>query len=259
MRIFAQECAKTGCFRGKPIEGFVIRGFQKLQDRLASKFFKIKFEEPYLMFREWREVTNTILRKKVPSRIRFELTKKYIDWVTIKISARPDLFEKFTANQGIILVRNLFLLESENIEHFDGVDLKQLCKVYQRDENAPTPTAGRNKVLILPVGAVGLGKSTLGRTLCKLFPDKMAHVQNDNIQQKKNKRTAFEMQIMEQFLTHDYVFADRNNHLFALRGPLCDLFKATYPGGTIIALDWGVDFADKQELFNFCSRRIAGR
>ena len=258
---FAMECARTGCYKGKPVEGFVVRRSETINNHKVSKFFKIKFDEPYLMFREWREVTNVLLRKNTPRTIRFELTKKYIDWVSKKIDQRPDLFEKYSLNQGIILVRNLFLLESENIEHFDGVDLKELCKEHKSivELSSTSTTEGCNKVLILPVAAVGLGKSTLGKSLHKLFPDRVAHIQNDNIKQSKNKREIFELQIMEQFKFVDYVFADRNNHVFGLRGSLCNLFKSVYPAGTIIALDWGVDFADKKELFKFCCNRIKER
>lgn len=74
---FAKEVARTGTLDNEPIEGFVVRA--RMPDVLPAPqpgivappyrpgqtwFFKIKFDEPYLMYRDWRELTRTMLREK---------------------------------------------------------------------------------------------------------------------------------------------------------------------------------------------------
>lgn len=73
---FAKEVGKTGSFDGQSIEGFVVRCQMpeqvspvegvKIPPYHAGQtwFFKIKFDEPYLMYRSWRELTRTMLRDK---------------------------------------------------------------------------------------------------------------------------------------------------------------------------------------------------
>src|SRR5207253_1644363 len=71
-------------------------------------FFKVKYDDPYLMYREWREVTKAILAKKKP-RMNYSLTKHYVDWVKEKYKSEPELFKDYNKGQGIIRVRELFL------------------------------------------------------------------------------------------------------------------------------------------------------
>lgn len=52
-----QEAAKTGTFDNREVEGFVIRCHLNGDDF----FFKFKFEEPYLLYRQFREVTKLSL------------------------------------------------------------------------------------------------------------------------------------------------------------------------------------------------------
>lgn len=70
---FAAEVGKTGSLHGEPIEGFVVR--TTMPQTYASDaprppyapgqvwFYKIKFDEPYLMYRDWRELTRTMLKE----------------------------------------------------------------------------------------------------------------------------------------------------------------------------------------------------
>ena len=69
----AAEVGKTGSLHGEPIEGFVVR--TTMPQTYASDaprppyapgqvwFYKIKFDEPYLMYRDWRELTRTMLKE----------------------------------------------------------------------------------------------------------------------------------------------------------------------------------------------------
>lgn len=81
LQTFTEDIAKTGCFEGEAIEGFVVRTHMPSrettsveEDAKAGKkavkppysegqawFYKIKFDEPYLMYREWRELTRKML------------------------------------------------------------------------------------------------------------------------------------------------------------------------------------------------------
>lgn len=50
LRLKATDGQRTGCYDGKPVEGFVIRcNDNTSKDPQKSFFFKIKFEEPYLV------------------------------------------------------------------------------------------------------------------------------------------------------------------------------------------------------------------
>ncbi|KAK0556601.1 tRNA ligase [Tilletia horrida] len=74
------EISKTGSWKGEAIEGFVVRTHVPSSAASDGKeenplprppyapgqewFYKIKFEEPYLMYRDWRELTRRLLREK---------------------------------------------------------------------------------------------------------------------------------------------------------------------------------------------------
>ncbi|KAJ3152726.1 hypothetical protein HDU86_005481 [Geranomyces michiganensis] len=114
IRSFSDSCRETGSYNGRAIEGFVVRCRRK-GDLDNVFFFKIKYDEPYLMFREWREATNRALSSKATKnkfKPRFELTKRYIDWVEKKIETDPAFFRDFKNQKGIIAARNRFLQES---------------------------------------------------------------------------------------------------------------------------------------------------
>ncbi|CAD6905264.1 unnamed protein product [Tilletia controversa] len=73
------EISRTGSWKGEAIEGFVVRTHmpsspkQIADDQPAARppyepgqewFYKIKFDEPYLMYRDWRELTRRLLKEK---------------------------------------------------------------------------------------------------------------------------------------------------------------------------------------------------
>jgi tRNA ligase len=248
---FSEECAKTGTYENVPVEGFVVRCTRTDSDQIH--FFKIKFEEPYLMFREWREVTRVLLSGKRKPRCRFKLTERYVSWCTAQIRQYPHIFKEFNQNKGIIYVRNRFLVDELGMSEFSGIDLKDFCETTDLD-----PNFGAEKCLIIPVATIGVGKTTLARTLTNLYPDLIGHIQNDNIAQKRAAE-AFEQAIMDSFRSYDIVIADRNNHLSQHRDGLSTAFKTEYPGGKIIALDWGVDYMDKKSLLELTAKRVEER
>ncbi len=76
------EIEQTGAWEGEPIEGFVIRThmpdakqMEKLKKDKAEVvsppyapgqawFYKVKFDEPYLMYRDWRELARKMVKEK---------------------------------------------------------------------------------------------------------------------------------------------------------------------------------------------------
>ncbi|KAJ3125674.1 hypothetical protein HK098_008334 [Nowakowskiella sp. JEL0407] len=89
------------------------------------------------------------------------------------------------------------------------------------------------KLLLLPIASIACGKSTLGRLLCTLFPI-VHHIQSDDTGR------AFKHIVMNQFKTHQIIYADKNNHLKQHRREICQLFRKSYPDGIVLALDWNV-------------------
>ncbi len=265
-------------FDGRFIEGFVIRCKHQSQDF----FFKYKSDVPYLMFREWREVTRSLLIKdKAPANPSYPLTEKYIEWTRQKIKSHPHLFQYYLQQKGIIMVRNLFLMEMLSTNQLSN-DMKWIAEQLSKTEAFQTSLKyaqmssesntrliedetwiqaihdERKPTLIMPIATVGCGKTTLGLYLNQLF--NIPHVQSDNIK-KKRPGPIFVEHVMNEFMKGSWiVYADRNNHLLELRQNLVDAFKHVFPKGRIIALQWNIGFGS-QKHFNYekCLQRLRTR
>lgn len=158
------------------------------------------------MFREWREVTKAIIKKKKAPKFRYALTKRYVQWAEKKFKYEPLLFERFNEGKGIIFLRNLFLKEEGHLEpSFGETVVKMAAKLKVDDKSDNSDEKECMKILIMPVATIGSGKTTLARMLMKFFPN-AAHVQNDNIT-GKNTRRKFEEAIIDQFYNCDIVIA----------------------------------------------------
>ncbi|KAH6584558.1 hypothetical protein BASA60_000922 [Batrachochytrium salamandrivorans] len=302
VRMFSDECRETGSYKGRPIEGLVVRCKKTIrndgnQDCHQTFLFKIKYDEPYLMFREWREVTMAILAGRLHNRPpRYKLTSKYILWVMKRRIEAPHLFSQYIQLKGIIRIRNMFLREEEGLDSICGRHITDLAKKINMDDESysklgkdgtvvyriiassdicemvdssgddvrahTTPELtgleGAEKVLLIPIASIGVGKTTLARTLTFLFPSEIGHVQNDDIRSKKSARE-FSAKIMEMFKTKNVVFADRNNHLSQHREVLSFAFKGVFPSGKIVALDWGIDNCNHKKLIDLTINRIYAR
>ncbi|KAL8875904.1 MAG: hypothetical protein Q9198_005803, partial [Flavoplaca austrocitrina] len=69
VKTFLDGCAETGSWNGRDTEGFVIRCRRKEhhdKTNYQDWFFKYKFEEPYLMYRQWREATKAVIAGRAP-------------------------------------------------------------------------------------------------------------------------------------------------------------------------------------------------
>jgi tRNA ligase len=65
----------------------------------TSFFFKVKCDELYMMYRDWREVTKTLLSKGLMKRAE---TKLYVQWAIREIKRNPKAFEEYNKGKGII-------------------------------------------------------------------------------------------------------------------------------------------------------------
>lgn len=264
-----QEAAKTGTFDSREVEGFVIRCHLNGDDF----FFKFKFEEPYLLYRQFREVTKSLISNKLPiSAIMAKVKKhkyitlKYLDFIKVLFANEPSYKDNFLKGFGIIKIRQLFLKENglnatsgiELIE-YDSLDNK-LKELSLNDE----PTS--YKYVLIPISTIGCGKTTVFQTILNLFPN-WAHVQNDNIANNSTKN-----KLVVQCLTElarsetSLVFCDRNNHqkrerqqLFDQFLSLKDMYLSADIGLRFIAINFVDVSLDKQELFDVTYDRISKR
>lgn len=281
VRALADACADTGSYEHRPIEGFVVRcnTVDSTEGGFENFFFKVKFDEPYLMYREWREVTKQLLKERQPFKnYRYELTYKYVEFVRRKMKESPELFAEFLQNKGIIHVRNLFLDDAgiTNPERYAHIltaeGMKEDAEAAatangdsdkgDEEEAKPVKTSkvlrGSTKTLLVPIACIGSGKTSLGIVLSELYG--FGHVQNDDITAKKNPGDHFNKAILEQFHQgKEVVFADRNNHKSILRSTLSQAIRTELPGCKIIALNWDVDPKNLQKILDVTVKRVLDR
>ncbi|CAL9732353.1 tRNA ligase [Monosporozyma unispora] len=249
---FLETCSENGSFEGKEIEGFVIRSNLK-SDTSKPFFFKYKFEEPYLMYRQWREVTKDYIIKKVRT-FKFRkhgfITNKYLDFVIPLLDNDPELCEQYMLGFGVIKLRNMFLksygltgLEILNHEMVEGWETQNAIDYDKVDENT--------KFLIFPISVIGCGKTTTAVTLTNLFPESWGHIQNDDIHGKdKSMLMKKSLELLSQ-PNMKCVFVDRNNHQFRERKELFewvdDLKEAYLPYDQNIKII-GISFAPYDKI-----------
>ena len=166
---FTDDIAKTGEWKGEPLEGFVVRtsivdlkpGLESHEKQPpypagSSFFFKVKFDEPYMMYRDWREITKSLLSTEgspndaviSKSKMKRKETQVYLKWVKNEIKTNRSNFEGYTQGKGIIATRERFLrwLDTEQ----GKTELSGLEQSGQTD--------GFDKTIIVPVAVPGCGK-----------------------------------------------------------------------------------------------------
>jgi tRNA ligase len=175
VRDFTDECAARGEWKGEPVEGFVVRtrvtdvptsgrGGKETDparspyEANSSFFFKVKFDEPYMMYRDWREVTKMLLSSKAylnpsllpKSKMKRPETKVYVKWVINEIKKDPEAFKNYTRGKGIIKTRERYLewLKSDKGEK----DLEE--EMHKEQEGA---AKAFTKTIIVPVAIPGCG------------------------------------------------------------------------------------------------------
>ncbi|ODV95883.1 hypothetical protein PACTADRAFT_2192 [Pachysolen tannophilus NRRL Y-2460] len=259
------DCSKTGTYDGREAEGFVIR-CKNLQDE--DFFFKYKFEEPYLMYRSWREVTKEIISGKPIEELKISKHKyqtlKYIAFIMPILSSNPDLKEKYLNNHGIIDLRNQFLnhygkkgFEVANYEDKDFDMELALSSLNLTSVSQNTIT----KYIIVPVATIGCGKTTIAISLTKLFPH-WSHIQNDNIPNPvKDKFIRGALELLE---NSDCCIMDRNNHQFRERKQIFEDFNKLNKGKynlKFICLNFFPEDKDKikSKLWEITYKRVSAR
>ena len=225
---FLDQCAESGTWDGRETEGFVIR-CQKSDDGGATYndwFFKYKFEEPYLMYRQWRECTKAVISNKVPKiKKHHKIAEEYLLYARRQFAQNPKLTKLYNQNHGIISMREGFLRE----RGLKGSEIIAMESDTQDHEIS-------NNVVLVPVASLGCGKTTVAIALTKLYG--WGHVQNDNIAKAKNKRQKFVLGITNALAEHRTVIADRNNHMKHERAQVMDDVQEIIPNATFIALQY---------------------
>ncbi|KAJ4385654.1 tRNA ligase [Gnomoniopsis smithogilvyi] len=204
VRSFLDQCAESGAHEGRDVEGFVVRC---KRTRYGSKepafdwFFKYKFEEPYLLYRQWRECTKAIIAGKTPKiKKHHAITQEYLVYAKKRLAVDPSLGKLYNQNHGIIALRNDFL----SFKNIAGSDAAKFEEMYGPSGKSEVT----RDVILVPIATIGCGKTTIAVALSKLFD--CGHVQNDNIQ-GKGRPPRFTKAVLDQLADHKIVMADRNN------------------------------------------------
>ncbi|KAL5498563.1 TRL1 [Sanghuangporus vaninii] len=287
VRAFSDEVARKGEWMGEPIEGFVVRchvGQNKVKangrdrDRNAppyppgsSFFFKVKYDEPYMTYRDWREITKILLASKQPldtvsipkSKLRRPESHLYLKWVREEIKKDRGAFSEYSKGKGIIATRERFL---EWLKHPEQQELMLAMEFEKMDIGAPLgednakkhakPEKKFGKTIIVPVAIPGCGKTTLAVALTHLFG--FGHVQSDDIPGKKPAQE-FVKRVKKELDTHDVVIADKNNHLVQHRLSLRDAVKGMDPPVRLLALYWPIAEKPRAMVHRICSDRVLRR
>ncbi|KAJ3823990.1 RNA ligase [Lentinula raphanica] len=284
---FTNEVSKTQQWNGQAVEGFVVRthvttppaGNENDRGKTpyapgSTFFFKVKFDEPYLMYRDWREVTKMVLTAyKKGTRIAKTLentlprnkmkrpeTKVYARWVIEEILRDPKPFADYSKGKGIIATRERFLqwLESEKGKKDmssteDGTDAKDIGKDIQQ-EGQVKPEFG--KTIIVPVAIPGCGKTTVSVALAHIFG--FGHTQSDDVRAKK-AAPVFLKNVQKLLDDHDVVIADKNNHLRQHRIQLREITQKVTPPVRLLALNWSLASYPPSTVHRICGDRVLSR
>lgn len=228
LREFLEQAAETGSWDGKDVEGFVIRckaRYGPNDPNWHDWFFKYKFEEPYLMYRQWREVTKATLSGKVPViRKHKEITREYLSFAARYFAKNPKAVAAYKANHGIIALRDAFLKE----RGMKGSDIIRQEIALGLEKAEPT------KLVLVPIATIGCGKTTVAHALAQLFG--WGHIQNDNIVGKNQRGARFAQAIASSLATDPVCIADRNNHQRRERDQIIQDVKRIVPDATFVAL-----------------------
>ncbi|KAF9905463.1 hypothetical protein EC991_001630 [Linnemannia zychae] len=275
---FADKVRNAGEYDNRAVEGFVVRS--KVKGDGTTHFFKIKYDEPYLMYREWREITKRLWSievkeatevskaeakraaqiersasrefntpKKVESepkkevtpveelkiRMRYPLTKHYVEFVRNLIKTQPGLFAGYNKNQGIIAIRDMFLKhwESKSSQEQD----KLITGAVSGSSSGSMTKDDFQRTVIIPIATIGCGKTTVSVALTKLFG--WGHVSSDDFHHhRKTSGQHFIKAVVRSLKDHTVVIADRNNHEFSHRQRIMETVKAEYPKTRFVALYW---------------------
>ncbi|PQE06400.1 hypothetical protein CJF32_00002443 [Rutstroemia sp. NJR-2017a WRK4] len=251
VKTFLEKVAETGSYQGRDVEGFVVRCKCRTESSgpHSDWFFKYKFEEPYLMYRQWRECTKALIAGKPPRyKKHAKITEEYLMYVRKCLAANSQLGKQYQQNHGIIKLRNDFLDEIK----MNGSDI--IRQEYAELGGAPEEVS--NNVILVPIATIGCGKTTIALALGHLFG--WGHVQNDNIS-GKNRPPRFTNEVLTQLETKPVVIADRNNAQKHERRQLIDDVRLTHKHVRLVALNFVHDRDALDKIRQVTHDRIVAR
>ena len=216
---FLNDATLSNTFDNREIEGFVIRCFKN--DSNEDFFFKYKFEEPYLLYRQLREVTNDYINSKKRCyyfKKNQYLTNKYLDYVIDIIDNDEKVAHDFAVNRkGIIELRNEFFKKENLLDQNGLLDLEKLSALERENSqsNPELPIDANTKFIVVPISILGLGKTTFIETVVSLFPEDISMVSSDACHQRKNNLPILVDQAIDELSIKNkkICFIDRNNHM----------------------------------------------
>ncbi|KAJ6575779.1 RNA ligase [Mycena vulgaris] len=296
VRAFTDAVEAKGEWEGEAVEGFVVRthvsgslGKAPYADG-ATLFFKIKFDEPYMMYRDWREVTKALLRqheaassssktanaknaKKTvgmseaalpKNKLRRAETRAYVRWAMREIVRDPEAFAEYNKNKGIVATRERFLafLKTEEGEKLlAGAKRGSMSGLSggAGPGTVPAPTGeGKEfgKTIIVPIAVPGCGKTAISIALVHIFG--FAHTQSDDVSAKK-AAPVFIKNVLGLLGKNDVVIADKNNHLQQHRAALRTATAGRTPPVRLLALNWSLADKTPAEAHAICAERVAAR
>jgi tRNA ligase len=227
-KAFLEEVAETGAHGGRDVEGFVIRCKMTHDPKVKPYqdwFFKYKFEEPYLMYRQWRECTKQLISGKQPRFKKHQkITEEYLQYARKRLANDRNLAKLYNQNHGIIKLRNDFL-EFKNMKGSDAANFEALYGSSNGDVTGD--------VILVPIATIGCGKTTIGLALTHLFG--WGHIQNDNITGAK-RPPRFTKAVLDTLDETAAVFADRNNAQKHERKQLITDVKIAHAKAKMVAL-----------------------
>ncbi|KAG6837484.1 hypothetical protein H0H93_009027 [Arthromyces matolae] len=275
VRAFTQEVSELGEWNGEAVEGFVVRthvtepptGKGKAVSASpyapgSSFFFKVKFDEPYMMYRDWREVTKKLLAVKEKldassvskSKMQRAETRAYVRWVIEEITRDRSQFAEYNKGKGIIATRERFL---QYLETPDGKAAMEKAKKGGKNSiTIKTEEKSFQKTIIAPVAIPGCGKTAVAVALAHIFG--FGHTQSDDVLVKK-PAPQFLKNVQELLRVKDVVIADKNNHLAQHRKALRDLANGFNVPTRLLVLNWGVGSIPQATVHRVCGDRIMQR
>lgn len=254
VKSFLHKCAETGSWDGRDTEGFVVRC--KLRGKHSQPavdwFFKYKFEEPYLMYRQWREVTKAVIAGKPPKfKKHKQITEQYLLYARRQLAKDSTIGKLYNQNHGIIKMRDGFLAEIGQ----RGSDIIAREKEEEDGDGGDSPS----NIVLVPIATIGCGKTTVASALVSLFD--FGHIQNDNIEGQKGRPQRFADGITSSMATHKVVIADRNNHQRREREQIIRDVSRVVPEARFVALHYVHEPKNRmlQEIRKVTQRRVLDR
>jgi len=260
VRSFLEEVAETGAHDGRDVEGFVIRCRMSPNPDTTpfhDWFFKFKFEEPYLMYRQWRECTKAMIAGKAP---RFkkhkQITEEYLMYAKRRLVADPALGKRYMNNHGIIQLRDDFLAY-KNLKGADAANMEAGLEVEGGESSGLVSPEVTGNVILVPIATIGCGKTTVGQALARLLD--WGHIQNDNITGKGKKPPRFTKMVLDQLKDHKAVLADRNNAARHERKQIITDVKLQNGNARLVALHFKHDRDNLEDIRRVTRDRVVER